>query len=96
MNFLKNSGYRVVEQNFYSRYGEIDIVAIDQKEVLHFIEVKSGQGFDPAENLTEKKLNRILRTVDFYLLKRDIDNLISIDLITIEVDEVQLFKNITI
>jgi len=96
VNFLKNSGYRVVEQNFYSRYGEIDIVAIDQKEVLHFIEVKSGQGFDPAENLTEKKLNRILRTVDFYLLKRDIDNLISIDLITIEVDEVQLFKNITI
>ncbi|MEA1892504.1 MAG: YraN family protein, partial [Campylobacterota bacterium] len=39
--FLYSNGFTVVEQNFYSRFGEIDIIAT-KDEVLHFIEVKSG------------------------------------------------------
>ncbi len=36
---LKKKGYRIVEKNYRSRFGEIDIVA-EEKGYLVFIEVK--------------------------------------------------------
>ena len=38
--FLDENGFMLVERNFYSRFGEIDIIA-SKDEVLHFVEVKS-------------------------------------------------------
>ncbi|MGE4511988.1 MAG: YraN family protein, partial [Sulfurimonadaceae bacterium] len=38
--FLFDAGFSVLERNFYSRFGEIDIIAF-KEDVLHFIEVKS-------------------------------------------------------
>ena len=37
---LEQAGFDIIEQNFYSRYGEIDIIAIKQQELL-FVEVKA-------------------------------------------------------
>ncbi|MBT4153644.1 MAG: YraN family protein [Candidatus Magasanikbacteria bacterium] len=45
--FLLEKGYRMVEKNAYMRFGEIDIIAIDESEeqiVLVFIEVKTRRG----------------------------------------------------
>ncbi len=42
--FLDENGFMIVERNFYSRFGEIDIIA-SKDEVLHFVEVKSGLDF---------------------------------------------------
>lgn len=39
-NILEQAGYQVLEQNFHSRYGEIDIIAV-QGDVLIFVEVKA-------------------------------------------------------
>ena len=38
--FLKKRGYRIIEKNFRSSYGEIDLIAWDV-ETLVFIEVKA-------------------------------------------------------
>ena len=38
--FLEERGYKIVERNYLKKWGEIDIVA-QNKEGLHFIEVKS-------------------------------------------------------
>jgi putative endonuclease len=38
--FLLERGFFIVERNFYSRFGEIDIIA-SKDDTLHFIEVKS-------------------------------------------------------
>ena len=38
--FLKKLGYKIIENNSYSRFGEIDIIA-QQGNTLHFIEVKN-------------------------------------------------------
>ena len=40
--FLYDNGFTIIERNFYSRFGEIDIIAT-KDEVFHFIEVKSGK-----------------------------------------------------
>ena len=38
--FLKKSGYKILERNYHSRYGEIDIIA-SKGAVLAFVEVKT-------------------------------------------------------
>jgi putative endonuclease len=38
--YLKNKGYKIIEQNYRNRIGEIDIIAKD-KNALVFVEVKA-------------------------------------------------------
>lgn len=42
--FLSRNGYSLVVRNFFTRYGEIDIVAIAPDTALCFIEVKTRTG----------------------------------------------------
>lgn len=73
--FLYDNGFEIVEQNFYSRFGEIDIIAI-KDGVLHFVEVKSALDYESAiQNITPKKLSRLIKTGDVYLKK----NALSVD-----------------
>ena len=68
--FLDENGFMIVERNFYSRFGEIDIIA-SKDEVLHFVEVKSGLDFESAiQNITPRKLSRLIRTGDVYMKKK--------------------------
>ena len=58
-DFLFDNGYTIIERNFYSRFGEIDIIAT-KDEVLHFIEVKSGDNYEKAiQNITKTKLKKL-------------------------------------
>lgn len=60
---LIDSGLEVVDRNWRSKYGELDIVARDG-DVLVFVEVKtrSGTGYGtPAESVTYTKQQRIRR-----------------------------------
>ncbi len=97
VEYLQKLDFQIIERNFYSRYGEIDIVAI-KENLLHFIEVKSGEFINPAINMTEKKLERVIKTVDIYLAKkRDFSDVnLSIDLILITPKNIELIENITI
>ena len=40
VNYLSECGYKIIERNFRSNHGEIDIVAYD-KDFLVFVEVKN-------------------------------------------------------
>ena len=40
-DFLKKQGYKIIERNYECKQGEIDIIAIDKKELV-FIEVVLG------------------------------------------------------
>lgn len=70
--FLEKKGYGIVERNFRTRNGEIDIVAIDQSEkapTLVFIEVKTREGNaygTPLEAITYFKLKFLIRTALVY------------------------------
>ena len=45
--FLISNNYKILRTNFYSPYGEIDIIAQDD-EILVFIEVKTRSGSSPG------------------------------------------------
>ena len=66
--YLENKGYKILEQNYRTRYAEIDLVA--QKEnALIFIEVrtKTNELFgSPEETINKKKLEKLWRNADGY------------------------------
>ena len=61
--FLKKQGYKIIEQNYKTKYAEIDLVAI-YKEELVFIEVRTkvGENFGTPEETINKKKMRKLRS----------------------------------
>src|SRR6188768_3498553 len=67
--YLEERGYRVIERNFRTRSGEIDIVT-DLNGLLVFVEVKARYSHDfglPIESITESKLKFLKRTAEFYI-----------------------------
>lgn len=69
-NLLSDKGYQIITRNFRSRFGEIDIIAID-KDTLVFIEVKTrlNKKFgEPQEAVTVSKLNKIKKVGEFFSL----------------------------
>ena len=54
--YLKKQGFVILQRNFHSKFGELDIIA-KKDEILHFIEVKSTQGnYEVAYRLDQKKV----------------------------------------
>ena len=70
--YLTGQGFQILEQNFYSRCGEIDIIAKDGRYLV-FIEVKYRKDAScgsPLEAVTSQKQRRICRTAVCYCTKR--------------------------
>lgn len=70
--YLQNKGYIILERNFRSKKGEIDIIAKDN-DVLVFVEVKyrrnNSYGYS-AEAVNNKKQTVIYRVAEAYLAYR--------------------------
>lgn len=95
-DFLLEEGFSVIERNFYSRFGEIDIIAT-KDETLHFIEVKSGLDYESAiQNITPLKLNKFIKTLNVYLKKNSLDVSYVIDAIVVTPKSVEFVENITL
>ena len=70
--FLKNKGYRVLETNYRCRWGEIDIVAVEEGQIV-FVEVRTRKGNafgTPEESITHAKRRRLVVTAQTYLRDR--------------------------
>lgn len=70
VRILKNKGYKIIQRNFRSKLGEIDIIA-KNGGYLSFIEVKTRWNKKygkPEEAVTSGKINKIKRVIDYYLL----------------------------
>lgn len=93
--FLKNRGFEIIESNFYARYGEIDIIA-KKDSIYHFIEVKSGKNFNPIQNITPKKLEKIILSISLYLAKNELNVAYCIDVITIKNNRIDFFENVSL
>jgi putative endonuclease len=94
--FLESFGYSIIERNFYSRFGEIDIIAT-KDGVLHFVEVKSGLDYESAvQNITPQKLSRLIKTGDVYMKKNKLDVDYMYDGVIVTPKEIELISNITL
>ena len=92
-NYLKQRGYKIVQRNYYCRFGEIDIIATKEGH-YHFFEVKSGSAYDPIYDITPQKLQKIIKAVNIYLKAYKITSTYSIDALSIT-DRVEIYENIT-
>ena len=69
--YLITKGMRYIESNFYTRYGEIDIIFTDEEEkTLVFVEVryrKNAEFGEPLETIDGKKLEKIMISSQIYI-----------------------------
>ncbi len=69
VEFLKKNGYKIIERNYRTKIGEIDIIARKKREII-FIEVKTRSSDDfgmPEESINERKLRKIEKVAQIYL-----------------------------
>ena len=93
--YLSSLGFKIIQTNYYARkMGEIDIIA-SKDEVLHFIEVKSGSGFESIYNITPTKIRKILKSAQYYLKVNKLDVAFSIDAVILQDDTIEFIENIT-
>lgn len=101
--FLIKNGYKIIDRNYkFTRYGEIDIIALDKDE-LCFIEVKTRRTNaygTPMEAITKEKLSKILSCIKNYTSKTNLKyRKTRIDAISIELKKepkITHLKNIEI
>ena len=93
--FLIKNGYSILERNFHSKFGEIDIIAL-KDEILHFIEVKATEKeYETIYRITKSKMSKICKTVDYYILKTKSNYDFQIDAILIEGKNIKFIENIS-
>lgn len=71
--YLKNKGYEIISQNFFSKNGEIDIIA-KGTDTLVFCEVKyrSNTRYGlPEEAVDYRKQDKIRKTAAYYLYRNN-------------------------
>lgn len=69
MSFWESKGYLIVERNFRTRFGEVDIVCLDGEKLV-FVEVKTKIGHifgEPEDMVSKSKLAQVRRMGRFLL-----------------------------
>jgi len=97
---LKNLGYRILEKNYRSPHGEIDIVA-RQGDTVVFVEVKtrrSSRFGNPKTAVTSTKQRRISMTALHYLKsKNKLQSRARFDVLTVDLsqgaNQIELIEN---
>lgn len=70
--YLKQQGLRLLEQNYNTRFGEIDLVMQDRDTTV-FVEVryrKRSDVVDPLSSVDRHKQLKLIRTARYYLQKQ--------------------------
>ena len=84
-SYLAEHGYKIINRNVRTPYGEIDIVA-QQDDITIFVEVKtltSSKNFFPEQNVTARKREHMLACAEHYAAENAIDHW-QIDVISVE------------
>lgn len=87
--FLKKQNFKIVEQNFRTKFGEIDIIA-KKDEVLAFIEVKTRKNeyFPTSMVVNYSKQKKIINTAKYFISKNNIfDMVFRFDIATVVITE---------
>lgn len=89
--YLIEKGMRYIESNFYTRYGEIDLIFTDKDEkILIFVEVryrKNNEFGEPLETINGKKQEKIVISSQIYIKNKKWKQDIRYDVIGIKKDK---------
>ena len=86
--FLKKKGFRIIEKNYRTVFGEIDIIAQD-RGVIVFVEVKTRSDIKfgyPFEAVNPKKRAKIRKVALCYLKKQKNESPARFDVLSITRD----------
>ena len=97
---LKNAGYKIIETNYRTQLGEIDIIA-KEKDTIVFVEVKSRRSVhfgNPKQAVTFQKQKKISMVALYYLKITDQSNAKArFDVVTVisnrDRPQVEIIKN---
>ena len=68
-DYLERLGYKILQRNYHSKYGEIDIIA-KKEEYLVFVEVKTRKEstlVPVSESISLAKMRRVVKTALCYM-----------------------------
>lgn len=95
--YLERQGMRIVEKNFRTRQGEIDLIGY-HRGYLVFVEVKYRSGDakgHAAEAVDLRKQRKICRVADYYRYSRRLGDGIGVryDVVAIQGEEISWIQN---
>jgi putative endonuclease len=96
LNYLRGQGLILIQKNFHSRFGEIDLIMMDGITTV-FVEVrKRSSGIDSAiESVTPSKQRKLIKAAEYYMVKCGFDIACRFDLIAMDKNnQIQWLKNI--
>ncbi len=98
MNYLVEKGYCELGRNYYSRYGELDLICRDKRKgEIVFVEVKYRKSVEYGnglESITRSKQRKLVKTAAIYLKDKKIkDTPYRFDIISILGDEIEHIEN---
>ena len=93
---LKRQGYKILERNHRTRFGEIDVIA-EEGGALVFIEVKkrnTGRFGDALSAVTRTKQRHMVKSALWYLKRhRCFDRRVRFDAVGLDGSRVKIVKN---
>lgn len=99
--FLSSQFYEIIAKNFYCKYGEIDLIAVDflNSRELVFVEVKTRIGSEfgePEESVHYTKRQHILKTALHFMnsSRRKTPHSWRVDVIAVKLDRQNRLKEI--
>ncbi len=94
--YLETQGYQILQYNFYTRAGEIDIVAM-YEGYLVFVEVKyrkDASSGHPLEAISIQKQKTICKCALYYMKKKGLQEIpVRFDVVGILGEQIQLIQN---
>ena len=71
-NYLQKEGYTIIAQNYQTRSGEIDVIAM-KDDVIAFVEVKlrTKHYFHLSNVIVPSKQRKIIKTAKWFIVKHD-------------------------
>lgn len=98
VNYLQKQGFTILDTNYQKKWGEIDIVA-RETNIVHFVEVKTvsyetkavlsnavaQETWSPEDNVHFKKIQRMNRTIESWLLENDCELDWQIDIAAVRI-----------
>jgi len=90
-DFLIRRGYNIIDRNFRTNFGEIDLIAAKGDELL-FVEVKtrtaSNFGY-PELAVDWRKIKHLIKAAKIYLNLKNYQNFWRLDIISVEINKVK-------
>ena len=100
--YLQKKGYKILEQNYRTKYAEIDLIARQGKELV-FVEVRTKRGElfgTPEESLNKRKLRKLWLNARSYAARKGWQGAYRIDAVCIvlkpdnSVERLEHYENI--